>query len=171
MKPASIPPNRFEKHDPEKSLGFVMIDVARLLRRRFNRRIESLGLTPAQSQALAHLVKREGIKQGALAQIMEIQPITLCRLIDKLAAAGWVERRPDPDDRRTVRLFMTEEAGPIVEFMWKQAAKTREEALQDLSDENRDVLLKTLQTVRINLLAAETETETEIELPPAQPKT
>lgn len=146
-------------HDPEQSVGFVLIETARLLRRNFNRRVESLGLTPAQSQALAHVAKRQGIKQGALAQILEVQPITLCRLIDRLADAGWVERRRDPDDRRTVRLFLTDEAGPVVDFMWQQAMKTREEALESLSAEDRDRLLGTLQTVRANLLRAE-ETET-----------
>lgn len=144
-----------KEYDPNRSIGFVLSDVARLLRRNFNRRIEKFGLTPAQCQALAHLAGHQGIKQGALAQILEVQPITLCRVIDRLASAGWVERRPNPDDRRTVQLFLTEAAGPILDFMWAQAIKTREETLETLSAEDCELLLDTLHTMRTNLLRSE----------------
>jgi len=142
-----------KKHDPENSIGFVLSDVARLIRRDFYRRVENQSLTPAQSHALACIAKKEGIKQGELAQQLEVQPITASRMVDRLTGSGWVERHPDPDDRRTVRLFTTEAAQPILDFMWEQATKTREEALRTLSDDDREFLLKTLQTIRNNLLS------------------
>ena len=85
---------------PEKSFGFLLYDAARLLRRDFERRAKQLGLTRAQWSVLAHLARNEGTNQAAAADVLEIEPITLVRLLDRLEAAGWVERRPDPNDRR-----------------------------------------------------------------------
>src|SRR5258707_15845407 len=94
---------------PEKPLGFVLHDVARFLRKRFELRGRDaqLGLTRAQWSVLAHLARQEGINQAALAQILEIEPITLVRLLDRLQAAGLVERRPDATDRRARVLYLT----------------------------------------------------------------
>src|SRR5690348_13133430 len=86
--------------DPERSFGFLLYDAARLLRRDFDRRARRIGLTRAQWSVLANLVRNEGVNQAGLADIMEIQPITLVRLLDRLEEAGWIERRPDPTDRR-----------------------------------------------------------------------
>ena len=92
---------------PYQGVGALLVEVGRLLRRNFNRRAQELGLTQAQWQALAHLSRKQGINQACLADLLEVQPITLARLIDRLAAAGWVERRPDPADRRAQRLYLT----------------------------------------------------------------
>ena len=139
-------------NDPNVSFGFVLQDLARLMRRNFNRRIqaEELGLTQAQWQALAHISKREGLSQAALADILEAQPITIARLIDRMEAAGWVERRPDPNDRRAVCLYMMPKAQPILEKMWALAAETRVEATQGISEKEKELLLDILLRMRQN---------------------
>lgn len=146
-----------DPRNPAQSLTFLIHDVARLVRRNFSRRASDLGLTPAQWQALAHLAKREGIRQATLAELMEIQPITLARLIDKLEAANLVERRPDPTDRRAVQLFLAEGAHGPLESMWELAAETRAEALAGLSPETLATVIGALGDMRANLIAAEAE--------------
>ena len=102
---------------PERSLGFLLHDVSRLLRRRFDGRARTIGLTRAQWSVLAHLSRYEGINQTALADILEIEPITLVRQLDRLEAAGWIERRLDPQDRRVRLLYLTDRGRPILERM------------------------------------------------------
>lgn len=94
---------------PSRTLGFVLNDVARLMRKRFEQRARaaSLGLTRAQAAVLANLARQEGINQVSLAQILELEPITLARLLDRLQAASLIERRPDPKDRRAHLLYLT----------------------------------------------------------------
>jgi MarR family transcriptional regulator, transcriptional regulator for hemolysin len=140
---------------PYQGVGALMVEVARLLRRNFNRRAQGLGLTQAQWQALAHLSRRQGINQACLADLLEVQPITLTRLIDRLAVAGWVERRPDPADRRAQRLYLTARAEPLLEDMRGLASATREEALAGLGDAERRQLIDALQIVKGNLVRAE----------------
>src|SRR5215471_6987050 len=92
---------------PERSLGFLLHEVSRLLRRRLDGRARTLGLTRAQWSVLAHLSRYEGINQTALADILEIEPITLVHQLDRLEAAGWIERRLDANDRRVRLLYLT----------------------------------------------------------------
>ncbi len=82
--------------DLNRTLGFLLHDASRLMRKRVDRRARTLGLTRAQWRVLAQLRRREGINQSALADILEIENITMGRHIDRLEDAGWVERRPDP---------------------------------------------------------------------------
>ncbi len=145
-------------HDPDQSIGFLINDVARLLRRNFDRRVRPLDLSQAQWQALAYLSRQEGVNQITLAESLEIQPITLARLIDRLQEAGWVERRPDPADRRAFKLYLTPMAQPLLSQMWSIAMETREDALSGLSVAARSDLIATLRTVKSNLLAAEHDT-------------
>jgi MarR family transcriptional regulator for hemolysin len=141
--------------DPRQSVGVLLIDVARLLRRNFNRRAQALGLTQPQWQALARISQNQGMNQACLADMLEVQPITLARLIDRLEAAGWVERRPDPADRRAQRLYPTVKAEPLLDDMRALAAETREEALQGLGDAERRRLIAALKTIKGNLVRAE----------------
>ncbi|WP_339778779.1 MarR family transcriptional regulator [uncultured Thalassospira sp.] len=130
-------------------------DVSRLMMRRFNRRSRDLGLTQSQLQALAFLVPREGINQAALADLLDIQPITLARLIDRLEEAGLVERRPDPGDRRAVNLYIGQNATSLIDKMWEFAAETRRDALRGLSDDEQEVVINVLQRMRMNLISCE----------------
>src|SRR5215210_4605358 len=94
---------------------FLLFDVARLLRTLADQRVRGLNMTRAQWAVLARLERFEGLKQSELAESLEIQPITLTRLVDRLCANGLVERRADPQDRRAKRLFLTAVARPLVE--------------------------------------------------------
>ncbi len=144
-----------ERDDPTTHIGFLVNDVARLLRRNFNRRAQHLGLTQAQWHALVFLARNEGCNQVALADMLEVQPITLGRLLDRLQAAAFIERRPDPTDRRAFRLYLTEKAQPVIAQIWEIGAETREDALAGLPRETRKMLAGALETLRTNLLSQE----------------
>ena len=141
--------------DPDSSIGFLVGDVARLLRRKFNRRAQALGLSQAQWRALAYLARQQGVSQASLADRLEIQPITLVRLLDRLQAACLVTRMPDPHDRRAFRLYLTDRAQPLLARMWSIAAQTREQALAGMPIQRQRMLIKSLQHLRQNLLQAE----------------
>lgn len=138
-------------YDPERSFGFLLHDIARLLRKRFDQRARALGLSRSQWQVLAHLSRHEGINQSGLAEILEIENITLGRLIDRMEEAGWVERRPDRRDRRVRLLYMTEKVAPMMERMHALAEETRAEALAGLAASEREALMDQLTRVRANL--------------------
>jgi len=123
--------------DPDRNVGFLLHDVSRLLRKRFDRRARALGLTRAQWRVLAHLAPRQGINQSALADILEVENITMARHIDRLEETGWLERRSDPGDRRAWQLFLTEKSRPILDQMETLATKTQEEAMAGLSERDR----------------------------------
>lgn len=139
--------------DPDRTLGFLLHDAARLLRKRFDQKARSLGLTRSQWQVLAHLARNEGIHQGALADILEIEPITLVRILDKLQAAELIERRFHPTDRRVRLLYLTQKARPILGLMRSIGAETRAEALSGVSARDQERLLEVLLAIRANLTA------------------
>jgi MarR family transcriptional regulator, transcriptional regulator for hemolysin len=138
-------------YDPERSFGFLLHDIARLMRKKFDQRARGLGLSRAQWQLLVHLSRHEGINQSGLAEILEIESITLGRLVDRMEEAGWVERRADPNDRRARLLYTSEKVAPVMERMRELAEATRNEALAGLSPAQRDALIDTLIQVRGNL--------------------
>jgi MarR family transcriptional regulator, transcriptional regulator for hemolysin len=141
------------------TFGFLLHDTARLMRRDFERRSRSSGLTRAQWAVLAYLARSEGTSQAALAEMLEIEPITLVRLLDRLETAGWVERRPDPTDRRVRRLFLTGTARPLMEQFQELASATREAALAGLNEVERRLLTDLLTKVRTNLSGRDLTTE------------
>jgi MarR family transcriptional regulator, transcriptional regulator for hemolysin len=136
------------------TIGFLLHDVARLLRKRFEQRAKGLGLTRSQWQTLAYLANNEGIHQAGLAEILEIEPITLVRILDKLVERGFVERRQHPTDRRVWLLFLCEDARPLLVDMRKLGDVTRGEALAGLSSEDRDRLFDMLSLMKSNLVQA-----------------
>ena len=137
--------------DLDRSFGFLVNDVARLFGRRFSHNGKRLGLTRAQCRTLGYLARNEGINQAGLADVLEIRPMTLVRQIDRMEEAGWIERRPDPTDRRARRLFLTAKARPILGRIWKVSTETRNEALARLSPEETELLIDLLRRVHATL--------------------
>ena len=123
----------------ERSFGFLVNDVARLFGRRFDLNGHWLGLTRAQCRTLSYLARNEGINQAGLADLLEIRPMTLVRQVDRMEEAGWIERRPDPSDRRARRLFLTDKARPVLDRIWDVANKTQNEAFRHLDAGGRRV--------------------------------
>ncbi len=140
---------------PRPSLGVLLFDAARLLRRRFDQESRDLPMTSAQLRVIALLRYNEGIGQAALAALLDLEPMTLCRHIDRMEAAGLVERRPDPDDRRARRIFTTAQGRALFEPMRARAEAVYARAEAGLSSERRAALRSTLQAIIANLSDAE----------------
>jgi MarR family transcriptional regulator, transcriptional regulator for hemolysin len=138
----------------QPTLGFLLHDVARLLRKRFEQRAKGLGLTRSQWQTLAYLNANEGIHQGGLAEILEIEPITLVRILDKLQERCLIERRQHPTDRRIWQLYLRDSARPLIAEMSVIGNATRAEALDGLPDEERACLVRALCRMKTNLVEA-----------------
>ena len=143
---------KIRKEDPDSSIGFLISDVSRLLRRVYDRRVEPLGLTRSQWRVLVHVYRREGVSQTALAQVLEIEKPTLGRLVDRLEEKGWVERRVDDRDQRARRLVITDKARPLIDEMEDLAEAVHADALDGVGDGESDQLHRTLLTVKSNLL-------------------
>jgi MarR family transcriptional regulator, transcriptional regulator for hemolysin len=137
---------------PDRNLGFLLHDVARLMRKRFEQNARDLGLTRSQCQVLAHLARHQGIQQGGLAELLEIEPITLTRLLDRLEGLGLVERRAHASDRRIRLLYLTPKAHPLLNDIFTIGAATRAEALEGVPEAERERLFAILSAMKANLL-------------------
>ncbi|MEM8972645.1 MAG: MarR family transcriptional regulator [Pseudomonadota bacterium] len=138
--------------DDEHYIGYTMTDVARLLRTVFERRVRSLGLTRAQWVVIARVHRHPGLSQTEISDLLEIEKATAGRLIDRMEAKGWLERRADPNDRRINRMHLTEEAERLHALIWPIAEATVDAALQDLSTTERRTLSKLMRRVKQQLL-------------------
>jgi len=143
----------------EKHLGFLINDVARLLRRAFDQRAQGCGLTRAQWQVLAHLFHNEGSNQAAVAEALDIEPITLSRHIDRLEALGYVTRLPDPADRRARRLHLTESVQPLLQEMRRIGIGVLTAALEGVEDDEIERLIASLTRMRSNMAGRGIETQ------------
>jgi DNA-binding MarR family transcriptional regulator len=136
------------------SLGYLLSDASRLLRRRFDQESRDLAMTTAQLQIVARLARNEGISQATLAGLLEIEPMTLSRHVDRMEVAGLVVRQPDPADRRARRLYTTELARALLSPMRERAELVYEEALAGITPAERETLFAALQIMTENLSAA-----------------
>jgi MarR family transcriptional regulator, transcriptional regulator for hemolysin len=134
-----------------RELGFTLSDVGRLLRTYSDQRARELGTTRAQWAVLSRLQRCEGVKQNELAEALDIAPITLGRLVDKLTAAGLVERRDDAADRRAHRLYLTDEAEPTLRRLAALAEDVMARALSGLDEASIRELHEGLRTIKSNL--------------------
>jgi MarR family transcriptional regulator for hemolysin len=116
----------------DANIGFLLHDIARLMRHRFDVRARDLGVTRPQWRALVHLARHPGSTQSELADLLDVEQITLCRMVDRLAEAGLVERRPDSRDRRVRRLHLLPPAVAIVDDLTAIGAVLEEEVLSPL---------------------------------------
>lgn len=135
----------------EDNIGTLLAQVSRLMRRAFDVRARQIGVTRPQWQVLTLLSRHAGINQGGLADMLEVEPITLGRMIDRLQDSQMVERRPDPADRRAWRLHLTPKGEEQMQRLKPFAAETIEAALEGLSPEQRDQLMAMLDRMRGNL--------------------
>lgn len=143
------------KSTPDSSFAYDLHDVTCLFRKHFDRRAIRLGLTRAQWRALKSIRRREGLSQSELAEFLEMEPIAVGRVIDRLAAAGFVERRADPNDRRRWRLYLTVKAHGVTDDMEIIAAELRQEALAGIDDGDFEAFQRVLRQLRANLSAIE----------------
>ena len=139
------------REDLSRNFGFLLHDVARLMRNAYDRRIRSLGLTRAQWWVLTHLYRGNGVTQTELAETLEIEKPTLGRLLDRLEAKGWVRREHDASDRRVWRVHLTAEVEPALRTMRTIAAELRRDALQGVGAAERERFVDTLLAIKENL--------------------
>lgn len=135
----------------QDTFGFIIADLARMLKQQFYGNIDSGELTHAQSRALVVIAKHQGVRQVDLAEMLDVKPITFARLVDQLAAFNLVERRTDPDDRRAYRIYLTDTAMPFLSQIRAAADRVKSKALAGLSPEEEQHLVTLLNRVRQNL--------------------
>jgi MarR family transcriptional regulator for hemolysin len=139
------------QYSKNREFAFILNDVARLLRTYADHRAAQYGMTRAQWAVLVRLDRAEGLNQSELAEMLDLQPITLTRLLDKLADSGLIERRPDPDDRRAKRLFLTPVARPLLEHLGVVGEDIMGAALDGLEPPAIEQMIGQLDVVRGNL--------------------
>ena len=141
-----------KRENLDRNIGFVMHDVARLMRTGFDRRVRQLGLTRSQWWVLTFLYRREGVTQSELAEDLDIEKATLGRLLDRLETSRWVERRADARDRRVKRLYLTPAIAELMATMRQIAADMRIESLAGIAAQESEQLVDTLLKIKRNLL-------------------
>lgn len=141
----------------DEYIGVVISDVARLLRTEFDRRVHRLGITRAQWLVLTRLHRRPGASHSELAEMMEVEKATAGRMIDRLVANGWVERRACRDDRRIKRVYLTSDAENVHKRIWRIAEATVDAALADISVRERKQLMSLLQRIKMTLVSPASE--------------
>lgn len=141
----------------DTDLGFLIHDVARFMRRKYDQEVRSTGLTRAQWWVLVELLRANGQTQSELAENMELDKATLSSLIDKLEASGLVERRADPRDRRIKRVFRTQKVGAIIPTLDTAGQTLYRQALDGLDERDRETLFGLLSRIKQNLAVNEME--------------
>jgi len=139
--------------DDEHYIGYSITDVGRLLRTVFERRVRAFGLTRAQWLVIARVHHRPGLSQSEVADLLEIEKASAGRLIDRMQAKGWLERRDDSNDRRINRMHLTPAAERLHAAIWPIAEATVDAALGDITAEERRQLTQLMTRVKTRLLA------------------
>jgi MarR family transcriptional regulator, transcriptional regulator for hemolysin len=139
--------------DQQRNFGFLLKDLGRLYTKRFEELAQALQLTLPQCKTLGYLARNEGASQVRLAELAEIDPMTMVRILDYMEAEGWVERRADPNDRRARCLYLQDKAKAILDKIWQLADETRMEFLVDLSHEESRSLIEMLARVHASARA------------------
>ena len=135
----------------DENIGTLLAQVSRLLRRSFDERARGIGVTRPQWLVLGLLKAHAGSNQGTLAEMLEVEPITVGRMIDRLQEAGLVERRADPADRRAWRIYLTEKGEGLLDTLRPFGRETLASALEGVSEAECDRFMATLVRIRANL--------------------
>jgi len=139
------------KYPINREFAFILNDVARLLRTYADYKAAQFGITRAQWAVLVRMERSEGLNQTELADMLDLQPITLTRLLDKLSDSGLIERRPDPGDRRAKRLFLTPAARPLLKRLAELGEETMTSTLAGIDPESIAKMVSQLAIVKENL--------------------
>src|SRR4051812_20108897 len=142
------------KPSPNREFAFALVDAARLIRTYADQLGAQYGITRAQWAVMARLERNEGLNQAELAEILDLQPITLTRLLDRLSDSGLIERRPDPDDRRANRLFLTAGARPLLQRLANLSEELMATALAGIDRGTIAMMMPHLSTMKENLRQA-----------------
>jgi MarR family transcriptional regulator, transcriptional regulator for hemolysin len=138
----------------KREIAFTIMDVARLLKTYADQRARQFGISRAQWAVLIRIERSEGLKQSELAELLDLQPISLTRLLDRLADNGLIERRADPNDRRANRLYLAPAAKPLLGRLSELGADMMETVLDGLDEKSIERMLKQLVTLKDNLRRA-----------------
>jgi DNA-binding MarR family transcriptional regulator len=143
-----------------RTFGFLLQDVARLLKRHFERRVRQAGLpiTRRQAAVMIYVSRHEGVSQAEVAARLDLEPISLVRLLDKLCEDGMVERHAHPTDRRVRTLWLTAAARPVLESILRINREIRAEAFANMPPAMRDAFIDALERVKGNLAAEQEAT-------------
>ena len=141
--------------NPPRTFGFLLKDTCRLYVERFEQRAGALGLTLPQCRVLVYLADHEGISQAQLAELTDLEPMTLVRTLDYLESQGSLERRNDPADRRARRLYLKPKGKPLVDDIWHLVALTRREAFAGIPRKHADLMIELLEKIQSNLVSLE----------------
>jgi MarR family transcriptional regulator for hemolysin len=141
----------------DRNFGFLVHDVSRLIKRRFDRRARQTGLpiTRRQAAVILYIARNEGVSQSEVASWLDMEPIALVRMLDKLHEEGLVERRAHPTDRRIRTLWLTPAARPVIERILIINQAIREEAFAGLPAQARDTVITILDGIKDNLVLQE----------------
>ncbi len=139
----------------ERNLEFLIHNLARLLDKAYDRKVKSLGLTRSQWWVLAHLVNRDGVTQTELAEVLEVGKAALGNLLKRLEEKSWVVRRPDPRDRRAMRVFLAPAAEAVIDAMWDAGRDLHRAVAAGMSQDQVDRLVDLLLAAKGNLIASE----------------
>ena len=137
-----------------REIAISVIDVARMLKTYADQRARQFGISRAQWTVLMRLDRFEGLKQSELAEVLDLAPISLPRLLDRLAENGLIERRPDPNDRRANRLYLTPAARPLLKQLSELGEDMMATVLDKIDEPARAHLLRDLDTIKDSLRAA-----------------
>jgi MarR family transcriptional regulator, transcriptional regulator for hemolysin len=136
-----------------RNLGFLLRDLSRRHMLRFEAHARRLSLTLSQCKVLVRLDANEGASQSRLAELADIEPMTMVRILDRMESDGLLERRPDPADRRARRLYLTERARPLVDEVWKLSDLTRAEMFAGIGASERRAFVEVLERLHANLVS------------------
>jgi DNA-binding MarR family transcriptional regulator len=137
--------------DRLRNFGFLLKDLSRRYVQRFEVRARDISLNLPQCKVLVRLEKNEGVSQARLAELAEVDAMTMVRILDRMEADELLERRPDPADRRARCLYLTPKAKPLLEQIWRMSEATRAEVFAGIGKSDRDILMTVLERIHDNL--------------------
>lgn len=139
----------------DRNIGFLVSDIARLMGVEYNRIMKPMGLTTPQFRMIMQLQRQDGVTQSSLANILAVGKVSTSGLIDRLEQSGWIERRADPNDRRSNLIYLTDKGHNIEPRMLDTGKTLTKKTLRNLDAKQRSTLIDLLVTVKANLLEVE----------------